>query len=321
MPVISLKFDWHKGPIDMFTADQMQAALSFVQSQASHIEPGVYARKFPQIQYSFLIPVDTSAHPFAKTVTYYSSDQFGKAKWINGNSNDVPVAGSERAQHETDVQTAAIGYGYGFEELGQATMLNQPLTAEKAMAARRAYEEMVEGVALQGDASKGYQGLFNNSDVGIEVPTNGDWSTATPDQILADFNQLITSVGTNTNFVSMANTVLLPDEKMDVIGTRRIEGTDTTIIKFLRENNSYTARTGQPLTIRSSRGLKTAGAGGTNRAVAYRRDPEVLKLHVPMPHRFLPAQPDGLNVIVPGVFRLGGLDIRLTKEVRYMDGI
>jgi hypothetical protein len=56
--------------------------------------------------------------------------------------------------------------------------------------------------------------------------------------------------------------------------------------------------------------------------VAYRRNPQVLKLHVPMPHRFLPVYQDGpLNFVVPGVFRLGGLDIRRPKEVRYGDGI
>jgi len=41
-----------------------------------------------------------------------------------------------------------------------------------------------------------------------------------------------------------------------------------------------------------------------------------------MPHRFLPVFQGGpLHWVVPGVFRLGGLDIRRPKEVRYIDGI
>lgn len=56
--------------------------------------------------------------------------------------------------------------------------------------------------------------------------------------------------------------------------------------------------------------------------IAYRKDPQVLKAHIPMPHRFLPVYQDGpLHWVVPGVFRLGGLDIRRPKEVRYIDGI
>ena len=58
-----------------------QAALGFVTSQTSHIEREVNATVYPDIQYPFLIPVDTSAHPFAKSVTYYSSDKFGRAAW------------------------------------------------------------------------------------------------------------------------------------------------------------------------------------------------------------------------------------------------
>ena len=74
--------------------------------------------------------------------------------------------------------------------------------------------------------------------------------------------------------------------------------------------------------IRAMRGLEAAGASADARMVAYRRDPSVLKLHIPMPHRFLPVYQDGpLNYVVAGVFRLGGLDIRRPAEVRYVDGI
>ena len=56
--------------------------------------------------------------------------------------------------------------------------------------------------------------------------------------------------------------------------------------------------------------------------VAYRRSPEVLKMHVPMPFRFLPAWQVGPILFeVPGIFRLGGVDIRRPKSVRYLDGI
>ena len=74
--------------------------------------------------------------------------------------------------------------------------------------------------------------------------------------------------------------------------------------------------------IRATRGLETAGSGNTQRMIAYHRNPRVLKLHIPMPHRFLPIYQDSrLHFQVPGVFRLGGLDVRRPKEIRYGDGI
>ena len=300
-----------------------QAALGFVTSQTSSIEREVNATVYPDIQYQFLIPVDTSAHPFVKSVTYYSSDKFGRADWINGNANDIPRAGTELAKHETSVHMAGIGYGYGYEEINQAQMLGMNLQADDAMAARRAYEEMVERVALSGDTQKGFSGLINNTSVTAAAVTTGSWTAATnEDLVLADINNLILGIATDTQYTGMADTLLLPYAKMNFLSTNRLGDTQSTLLAFLRENNTYTAMTGQPLTIRAVRGLETAGAAGVNRMVAYRRNPQVLKLHVPMPHRFLPVYQDGpLNFVVPGVFRLGGLDIRRPKEVRYGDGI
>jgi len=299
-----------------------QAALGFVTAQTTHIEREVNETVYPDIQYPALVPVDTSAHPFAKSVTYYSSDKFGTAKWINGNADDIPLAGTELAKHETSVHMAGIGYGYGYEEINQAQMLGINLTADDAMAARRAYEEMVDRVALSGDAAKGFSGLINNSAVTAAAVTTGSWAAATEDQILADINGVILAVSSDTQYAAMADTLLLPYAKLNLLATNRLGDTQMTILEFLRRNNTYTAMTGQELTIRAVRGLETAGAAGVARMVAYRRNPQVLKLHIPMPHRFLPVYQDGpLNFVVPGVFRLGGLDIRRPKEVRYGDGI
>ena len=50
-----------------------QAALGFLISQVSSIEQEVYAIRYGDIQYPNLVPVDTSAYPWARTVTYFTS--------------------------------------------------------------------------------------------------------------------------------------------------------------------------------------------------------------------------------------------------------
>lgn len=308
-----------------------QAGLGFVVSQTAHIEPQVYEIKFTQIQYQDLLAgcIDTSANPFAKTVTYYSHENFGGAKWMNGDSDDVPYGSDERSKFETQVYTAARGYSYGWEEVNQAAMLGISLDSLRAVGARRAYEELVDGVALTGDTAKGFQGLFNNSSVTAATVATGATSGATlwsgklvyPDEILKDVNDALTGIQTATSNVILGDTVLLPYARFNTVASSRLPNTETTILKFLKENNVYTAQTGQPLTIKGVRGLDTAGSGSTARMIAFRRSPEVMKLHLPMPLRFLPVQIDGLKYKVPGVFRVGGLDIRLPKEVIYKDGL
>lgn len=301
-----------------------QAALGFVIAQASIIEPGIYRTVYPDVQYRTLVPVDTTGSEFATSVTYMSQDQYGKADWINGNADDIPKAGTVRSKFETPVYTAGIGYGFGWEEIGRARMLGINLSTEDAAAARRASEEMVDRVALLGDSSKGFTGLFNAAGVIPTAAPTGNWTVSTDSELIVGvLNQALLNVFNGTNTASIANTLLLPWSKFNLLATRKMsEHSDKTIIQWYLENNLYTVQTGQQLTLRGVRGLDTAGVGGTTRLVAYRNDPQVLKLHMPMPHRFLPAWQSGpLRWDIPGVMRLGGLDVRLPKEVVYLDGI
>jgi hypothetical protein len=56
--------------------------------------------------------------------------------------------------------------------------------------------------------------------------------------------------------------------------------------------------------------------------VVYRRDPGVLKMHLPMRHRFLPVWQTGPIVFdIPGIMRLGGTEVRRPTAMRYWDGI
>lgn len=300
-----------------------QAAMGFVISQTSYIERQVNEIVYPDIQYPGLIPVDTSAPEWIKSVTYYSSDKVGKADWISGNADDIPLASTERSKFETSVHMAGIGYGWGLEEISQAQMMGLSLTADDASAARRAYEEMVDRVALAGDASKGFSGLFNFPGVTAGTAVTGGWGTATADQILADVNTSLTVQAAGTMFTAFSDTLLLPYSKFLLLATRKVndQGLES-ILTYLQKNNVYTATTGRPLLLKGLNGLDTAGAGGTARMISYRRDPSVLKMHIPMPHRFLPVYQAGpIRWEVPGIFRLGGVDIRRPAEVRYTDGI
>lgn len=312
-----------------FTQDAPQRALGFLIQQATLIEPTVYATRYQDIQYPSLIPVDTTAPEWIQSVTYFSSDAAGKAEWFSGKAQDVPHVDIVREKFQTTVSMAAIGYRYDLEEINTAIMYGVALNADRAVAARRISEEFIEKVAFTGDVSKGFTGLINNGSVtATTAPADGTGSATTfasktPDQILRDINGQLSGIFTGTLGAEMADTLLLPYAVMIDLATRRIDAVNqTTILEWIERNNIYTRMTGQALTIRGVWGLETAGASSTARMVAYRRDPSVLKLHIPMPFRFLPVWQIGPMLFeVPGTFRLGGVDIRRPKSVRYLDGI
>jgi len=91
----------------MFAFDAQQA-LGFLVAQTSQIEAQAYEIQYPDIQYPSLVPVDTSANPWAKSVTFFSTDKLGQAAWHNALAKDVPLADVERNRSEQPVELAAI---------------------------------------------------------------------------------------------------------------------------------------------------------------------------------------------------------------------
>jgi hypothetical protein len=120
----------------------------------------------------------------------------------------------------------------------------------------------------------------------------------------------------------LADTVLLPDAVLIYLAQTRMSNIEGNLLSWIQKYNVYTLQTGQQLTIRAVRGLESAGSGGVGRMVAYRRDPQVIKFHLPMPHRFFPVWQTGPLVFdVPGIFRLGGVEVRRPGAIRYADGV
>lgn len=306
-----------------------QQALGFLLQQTSYIEQEVYRIQYPDIIYPTLVPVDTSANEWAKSITYFSLDRVGQADWFDGMATNMPVADINRAKYEQTIEMAGIGYRYTLEELGHAMMVpGTNLSSERAEAARRAYEEFMDRMARVGDSRKGVTGLFNNAFVTREdaiadgTGSSALWTAKTADQIVRDVNNSLLGVYENSLTVEMADTVLLPIAAMTILAQKRLENTPVTALEYLMKNNLYTHTTGAPLMIRGVLDLAAAGSGGVGRMVTYRRDPRVVKFHVPMPHRFLPVWQTGpITFDVPGIFRVGSVDIRRPGAFRYVDGI
>ena len=295
-----------------FQINDAQSAMAFVVSQATAIEREVFSIPYPEITYAKMIPIDTSAAEFAASVTFFTQDLVGKARFINGSADDVPLANIVRTKFEQSVFDAGIGYEFSITEIGQAAMYGRSLPTEGAAAARLAFEQMVDAVALAGDS--GIQGLYNTTGI-TSTAAAAAWSGATAAQILADVNAIIARIVAATGGIHWPNTLVLPLAQFSIIAGKQIDPTNvTTILDFIRRSNAYTARTGLPMEIFADVRL-------TNKAVAYKRDPMVLKMHMPMPLRFLAPQPVNFQIRVPGMFRFAPLSIRQPLAVQYISGM
>jgi hypothetical protein len=241
----------------------------------------------------------------------------------------MPMADINRDKREQGIEMAGIGYRYNLEELGVAMLIpGMNLSTERAEAARRAYEEFIDRIVRVGDTKKNIQGLFNSPYVtrvlaaATGTGSSSLWSTKTADQMITDVQQALTQVYQGSLTVEMADTILLPIANMQLLANTRIPNTYGNALEYLAKYNLWTHTTGAPLTILGIINLDTAGVGGTARMIAYRRDPQILKLHLPMPHRFLPVWQTGpMTYDIPGIFRVGSVEIRRPGAMAYVDGI
>jgi len=315
--------------------DAQQAAFGFVVNQAFTINTRIYETAFPDLDFGRLVFVDTSAPEYTPGIITFISSTVGKAAWFTTGAKDVAKADVTRDRSDVRVHMAAVGYGYDTEEIGQAQLMGMNLDAGKALAARRAYTEFMWNITLTGDTTKGLKGLANQTGVTAGLaPADGTGSvttwfngsgvlTKTPAQIVRDVNSVLTGIFTGSLTVEMADTLLLPYATVSYLGSTPMSDTNQeTVLAFILRTNIYTQMTGRPLTIRGVLGLDTQGAGGTRRMVAYANREDVVKLHLPMPHRFFPVYQDGpFNFEVPGAFRTGGVEALRPGAFRYLDGI
>jgi len=314
-----------------------QQALAFAVQQAMRVNQRVYETRYPDWDFGRLVFVDTEGPEWGPGVLTYTSDATGAAKWQSAGAKDIPLADVNQDMRTREFHLAAIGYQWNLQEVNSTMGFpGASLSDRRARAARLAYTKFMYDLVLKGDTQKGMGGLINYTGVTVgDAPNDGNggsryWVNSsgigqkTPAQIVRDVNLALMGTYIATYGLEMADTLLLPTEALTYIaGTPYAATTMETILSFIQRTNIYTQTTGRPLTVRTVPELGTGDAAGTaGRLVAYKNDAESVKLHLPMPHRFLPVYQDGpLNFAVPGIFRTGGVEVLTTQNVRYLDQI
>lgn len=310
-----------------------QVGRAFLTPQLHRIETEVYMRKYPSFDFASLMEVNTDGDMWDVGTVFYSMDEVGRAEFLSGKGFDMPYASTLMNQHSQGYHLAGIGYEWTVQEMQRAAKLGRSLSSDKAMAADKGSQAFLWSIAMTGNtpgvatSEKNWTGLVNNASApSAQVANDGTgpsrlWSAKTPDLILRDINEALEAVTSGTKETHAANTLLLPTSSFQQIArTRMTEGGSHTVMSFVRENNSYTAITGQPLTIRATRALETAGTGSTKRLVAYDNSREVIRFHLPGAHEFLPPfQKSSMTYEVAGIMNVGGTEVRLPKAIVYRD--
>lgn len=302
--------------------EDAQQAAGFVVPQLYRTHSRVFETKYPAFDYAGLVPVNTDGDMWDIGTLVYSGDIAGAAAFISGKGFDIPNASVNFSQGVSAFHLAGAGYELSLQEVNRSARMNIPLGERKASAARLVSQKFVYDRVMTGSTEKNTKGLINNGSVPAANATTGSWGSATVAQILADVNQVLGDVITNSGETAMPNTLLLPTTRFLTLNNTQLSNVDGSILKFIGENNSYTAMTGQKLDIRPNRDLETAGASSTKRMVAYEKSPDNMEFFLPGLFEFLPPFAiSSMSWRVDGIMNVGRVEVYRPKTMSYRDGI
>ena len=289
-------------------------------------------QKYPSFDYAGMVPVNTDGDMWDVGTLVYSGDVAGKAEYLGGKAFDVPNASISFSQGVTPFHLAGVGYELSRREVerfarmiaqnGGLTEGGSNLGERKASAARMVADKFVYDRVIRGSTEKGFLGMINQTVVPTANAPTGTWSTATPDQMLADVNAALQDVYVNSRETALADSLLLPTSKFLFINNARISNTNSSVLQYLAQNNSFTAISKRPLDIRPSRELETAGASSTARMIAYEKSPDNMEFFLPGMFEFMPLFPtSSMTWRVDGVMNVGQFELYRPKTMSYRDNI
>ena len=280
--------------------------------QLEYIEKEIYKVEYPELMGRSIVPIDTSIPSGAASFLYRMYDKIGEAQFVTDWSKDFPAVTIDGQEFAQRVYHLGDSYSYSVQDLREASMAGVPLNTELAATAREAIEQKLDRILAVGAPSTTLGGFAANANVPI-VPITGNWDDATEGlAIQADLMKLWRAVfnGSPDN-LEVDTLVVAP----------------TIYSRFMNPLNGYhpialldwlKKETPFKNIVKWSK-LETAGAGGTPRMVAWKKDPRTAKAVIPQ--EFETAAPFVAGFVTQTSCHLstGGVVIRQPKKMAYAD--
>lgn len=303
------------------TRNRLDASeTTFFKRQLEYIKPRTYDIKYKNLRAMELIPVSTEANAGADYIIWYSYGRAGIAKIVADYAHDFPRCDVFATENQSKIYEMGTSYGYSIKEIRRAAKAGNSLDTRRANTARRAIDELFDKLAWFGSEDFNIQGFLNYPGIGDYVVPNGaggdpEWPTKTPDEIVKDLTGLLDTVSVPTEGREMADTILLPRVRYNLLKNTRMGGSsDTTILKYFLDNNP-------DVTIEVLDELKDQGDGGSQVMYAYTRDAEHLTMEMVSPFEQLEPDKKGASWEIPCMASYGGVIVYYPQSIAKADNI
>jgi hypothetical protein len=262
----------------------------------------------------------------------------GGIAWIAKDANAITGIGLDIGKTAAPLDIWGMELKFTIPELISAQKAGRPVDAQKYEGMKLKDQMDTDQLVYIGDPLLVTYGLVNQP-VGVVSNVanvaNGAagsplFSNKTPEEILADFNELLTSVWAASGWAQMPNRIILPPARYGYLVSQKVSIGDgqASIMRYILENNITIQQMGESqLKIYPAKWCIGTGSGGTQgldstpgRMVAYTKDPQ--RVRYPMtPMQKTPLEYRSIYQITTYFSRKGRLEVVYPETVGYRDGM
>jgi len=182
-----------------------------------------------------------------------TGNKVGNGKsWAGKVSNQVTSQSLDISKTTNPLRVWEQEVKFTILELESAAKTGRPIDQQKFEFLQLKHQMDIDEQMYVGDTGTGDTGLLNstlitnNKIVATGASGYTPWASKQPDEILADVNELVTSVWSASGWAVMPNRLLLPPVVFGFISTQKVSNAgNVSILKYLEENN---------ITVRANRG-------------------------------------------------------------------
>jgi len=304
-----------------FAGQRLDANDSMVFAlQLQHLRNEVMTRPYPQYKAKNLLPMQSEASAGAEEYAYVVADRVGVFKMITNYADDLPVTEVQGEKIVVDIREFGGAVHYSIHDQERAAQSGMPLVQRKMIANRDVAEQKFDKIAWVGDAESGLFGVANHPNITVTTVAAGastttEWSTKTAFEVYTDLVRPFIDQATATNGIERPDTIVMTASRHELLRTKFFgDNTGDSVLKRFRE--------GYPeVTIETVEWMSTAGAGGSQAALFYRKDPQKLAVETPLPYFVMPPQQQNLATVVNARMRTAGAVVYFPLSVTRIQGI
>lgn len=250
----------------------------------------------------------------------------GNMPWISAETTAIPGVSIDGQKTVLPLRLLGREISFTSVELDRSQRLGTPIDAQKTDALNILYQMNTDQMVYIGSNDVGAQGLLNNSSITeseVSAGTSGStlWVNKTPDEILADVNELIETTWSAAAFAVCPGKLLLPPAQFSYLASQKVSSAgNVSILKFLKENSISLEVNGKELDIQPVKWLTGRGVDGADRMLAYTNEEN--RVRYPMvPIRRETAYYMGIRFTAPYIWAFGELELPYPETLQYGDGI